>query len=52
MLDVVEKASGHFGEMPFVPDAQRVGNCHSPLPAKPGETDPRIGRLPRRDPAR
>ena len=50
MLDIIEKASSHLGEMLFVPDAQRVGNGYSPLAAKLDETDTRIGCLLRRNP--
>ena len=50
MLDIIEKASSHLGDMLFVPDAQRVGNGYSPLAAKLDETDTRIGCLLRRNP--
>jgi hypothetical protein len=50
VLDIIEKASGHLGEMLFVPDAQRARNRHPPLPAKLDETDARIRRLQPRNP--
>ena len=51
MLDMVEKASGQLREMGFVADAQLIGNVHPPLPAELDETDTRIRRLERLNPA-
>src|SRR6516162_6932790 len=47
---MVEKVSGHLGEMLFVPGSQRVRYRHPPLPTELDETDARIRRLQRRNP--